>query len=115
MDITKLDKREKRNLRHLIKPRPGDYWHEMFAPICVVVAVLGKEVLYLSNKDTVDTDDRHWTWDVEKPLRSMTLKKFRKWLCYDTKVFGHIRTWATCAEKKHKWVVNHYERGRRRR
>lgn len=72
---------EDRNLRHADSPQPGDYWHEMFSPTCLVIAVSNFSVSLL--KSVVEVDKDHWTFDVSK-VTTMGRREFRKWLCYET-------------------------------
>lgn len=53
--------RDKTNLEHATNPQPGDYWHEMFNPFCVILAVNGNNVTYCDT--TKDVGDG-WSWDL---------------------------------------------------
>lgn len=48
------------NLKHLHNPEPGDYWHEMFCPVIVVIDVdLEKDAVYVIDargKQSIDSD-----------------------------------------------------------
>ena len=104
-DITKAFPRTKRddvNDRHCYNPEPGDYWHEMFAPRCVVLAVAAGVVIYCET--TRATDDTHWTWN----LGHRTAKSkadFAKMLRYDSM----DATIYNCEPRAHLWAAEHAE------
>jgi hypothetical protein len=69
------------NEQALTDPHPGDYWHEMFCPYFLVVAVNGRKITVLSalggpnsfdRKEEicalVDNGDGTWSWDVTKSI-----------------------------------------------
>lgn len=85
----------KTNQEHLSNPKVGDYWNEMFAPICVVVGRTQGEVVVC--RKIKEVDDNHWTWDL-RYIERMSLADFRKKLTYDN------RTWCNVAPEPHKWV-----------
>lgn len=91
------EEREALNQKHLLDPMIGDYWHDMFTPIYVVVSV-GKESIVVC-RSTIDVDKSHWTWDVSKTER-MTKPEFRKKLLYSSMP----KTWATVVPTGMKWV-----------
>lgn len=60
------EEQEKR-LYHARNPQPGDYWHEMYCPVLVVLDVdkgkglitICKDIIYNSKEDT-------WRWNLNK-------------------------------------------------
>lgn len=52
------------NEKHAAEPRPGDYWHEMFCPACVVVGAIPGHVVIC--KTTKAAGKNRWTWDLTK-------------------------------------------------
>lgn len=53
-----------KNLQSATHPKIGDYWHDMYCPVTVVVSVT-EEHVFICEK-TKDVDDQHWTWDLDK-------------------------------------------------
>lgn len=74
-------KMEKQSIKHAKNPQPGDYWHEMFTPILLVLKVTRKQVIFLEKVKAVGKD--RWTWDVEK-VSVLPRKEFKKKLYYST-------------------------------
>lgn len=72
--------------KHLESPQPGDYWHDMYSPVCVVLGVLHGAVVFIEK--TVESGDG-WFWDLES-RSCKTLPEFSEWLRYTT----NDRTWA---------------------
>jgi len=103
-DIFAPDERDRLNQKHAAKPEPGDYWHEMFCPLLVVIAVSHGLVIY--HRAQKDVENNKWTWDLSKPHESKRLDEFYKWLEYDT-IPG--RFWVRCEPGAHKWVLDHTE------
>jgi hypothetical protein len=56
-------KRDTDNAKHGANPEPGDYWHEMFCPIRVVLDVTPETVTFCETIKS--TDENHWTWDLD--------------------------------------------------
>jgi len=94
--------RDQVNIEHAANPLPGDYWHEMFAPICVVLAVAGGMVVYCDK--TRSTDNDHWTWDLSQPS-AKTREEFRRWLHYGSETMAHL-TVGQCEPEAHKWAAD---------
>lgn len=68
------EKRHKVNVEHAMRPRIGDYWHEMFVPILVVVGRLeSDDVLVCKTKK--DVGGNRWEWDLTK-LEVWDINKF---------------------------------------
>ena len=64
------------NEKHATNPVKGDYWHEMFCPVCVIVNVNNDVVTYLV------PDKKNEYWDEENPV-TKTKAEFKEWLSYD--------------------------------
>lgn len=96
-----FDEADRLNARHLADPQPGDYWNEMFSPICVVVERSRSAVIIC--KATKQTDPDHWTWDLAK-LEAMTLPAFAEWLSFKSEGFRDF-TWCRVVPRAHEWVV----------
>lgn len=87
------------NERHAKIPGPGDYWHEMLSPVCVVIARVAGYVLVCRKTKSAGNDC--WTWDLrESVLEVMRLDEFRKSLSYGT-IPGY---WAWVVPGCHKWA-----------
>lgn len=69
------------NVRALMDPQPGDYWHEMFCPYFVIVNIEGEKYRVLScmggpdsfnRKDElnarIEVDSGHWAFDYSKSM-----------------------------------------------
>lgn len=69
---------EEVNRVHCEKPEPGDYWHEMFSPVALVLAVSAYHVAFLKH---TNNDKDGWTWDTSK-VDAMTPAEFAKFLKY---------------------------------
>lgn len=86
-----LKQLDEERLRAVENAMPGDYWHEMCNPVCVVVATLNDHIIYADKK--VFDSDRTWSWDTHAQLgiltRAMFLKKVR---------------FASCEPKAHNWA-----------
>ena len=98
MNFSKLKEISQEQLHN---PCVGDYWHEMFTPICVIVERFKNHVVICKEKITYEES---WTWDLDK-LEIMSLENFKKWLTYDTESLKN-KTWALCNKESHKWVNN---------
>lgn len=83
---------------HLHHPEPGDYWHEMYAPVARILQakdgrVLVQKVSRMGGQEINDFDP--------KP-RVMTVRSFAKWLSYSS-IPG---TWASVMPRKYppEWI-----------
>lgn len=94
--------RHSRNEKRIADPRPGDFWHEMFCPYFVVVAVHGEQILICDA--IVDLDKDHWTFDLTR-CRYATKQALRNRVTYDTMPDKFV---ADCSAKPHDWVVKEY-------
>lgn len=79
-------------------PQTGDYWNEMFCPVCVVVDVR-QDSLVICRKTKWFPNDK-WSWDLSE-LTWMPRAEFRSWLSYDS-IPGY---WASVFPRSHLWVV----------
>lgn len=77
------EEQDRLNKRCAKKPKRGDYWHEMYLPICAIVEVVHDKVTY-AHKVIKHEDGVHQTFDYED-LKTVTLKEFYEWLQYDSK------------------------------
>lgn len=74
------------NTRHAIYPEPGDYWHEMFCPIRVVLAVTPETVTICET--TKSTDKDHWTWDLSA-TKKILKEEFANGIRYKSEAMKH--------------------------
>jgi len=84
--------------RHARDPQPGDYWQEMFCPVCVVVSRDGDSVLVCRTVRWLP--DERWTWDLGQ-LACMSVEEFQRWLSYKT----HPGYWARVLPGRMPWVA----------
>lgn len=96
-DIFADTRRDKRDKEHAKNPQPGDYWHEMYVPVCVVLAVAAGVVIYCEKAR--DVGDDKWTWDL-RSRSTKTLEEFDRWLAYGS-IAGY---WASVEPEAHKWA-----------
>jgi hypothetical protein len=92
---------DKLDQEHLNRPQVGDYWHEMCAPICVVVSTFPDKVLICETTKIVDQAGR-WTWNLEK-LNKLTLEEFKRKLCYKSEGMKH-QPMSMVVPRSHSWV-----------
>jgi hypothetical protein len=57
------DYRRSQNKQHVADPQPGDYWHEMFTPVCLVLDASKFHVALLCDAKHVSGG---WNWDTSK-------------------------------------------------
>ena len=84
------------NLKHRKKPQAGDYWHEMFCPVLLVLDVGPRCVVFLEKKK--DVDGRRWTWDT-KDISALSPKQFAKRITYSTM----DKTWCDVVPDHAEW------------
>lgn len=77
--------------KHANSPEPGDYWHEMFTPVLVVLDVGERSVVICDKVKAVDEDG--WTWDLSQ-VTAVPKKEFGDRLRYKSDAMKH-KTWAT--------------------
>jgi len=83
------NERESQNLEHRDNQRPGDYWEDHLAPVCVVLDASKFAISYC--RTTARVDANHWAWDISA-IETMTPKQFKIFLTYTTM----DKTWASC-------------------
>lgn len=98
MDRSYFDRMKEDNTKHVADPQPGDYWHEMFVPYVVVLAVDGDNLTVCRKRKDVDKD--HWTWDLTQ-TSSMTKQELRELVTYGT-IPGFV---ADVVPQSHMWAV----------
>lgn len=102
------------NLKHAKDPQIGDYWHECFTPIAVVVDV-SRFSIVLCEK-TKSPDEKSWTWDLDK-LEVYTKKDFVNRFRYgrvgkpkfkgtDDMTSIKNKFWCDVSPKAHEWVID---------
>jgi hypothetical protein len=67
-------------------PKAGDWWHDHYSPVCLVVGVSNKEVV-ITQKYEAGPRDGQWKWPDEimsDDLISMSREEFVWTLQYDT-------------------------------
>jgi hypothetical protein len=90
-----FDKEE--NIRRAAEPQPGDYWHECFMPVALVLQAGPFSVSYLHRQKAAGSDGR-WTWDTAD-VATKSRKEFQAWLSY-----GSIPgTWAAVVPNWKHW------------
>ena len=98
------DKQYADNLRHATHPEPGDYWHEMFCPVLVVLKVTNESVTYCEKRKSARPD--HWTWDLSETKR-VWREDFRKRLEYQSAQMKD-KFWAWVAPRCHIEFADHW-------
>ena len=73
------------SIKHAADPKPGDYWHERFSPVALVLEVTAFHVTYLSKtrQGTSLVMPISWTWDASH-VKVKTRAEFRDWLSYES-------------------------------
>lgn len=74
------------NILHSRDPQIGDFWHEMFCPIMVVLDVTPLHVIICDKTKEVDRD--HWTWDTDA-IKTLTREAFAIKPHYDSPTMAH--------------------------
>lgn len=86
------------NDQHLLCPEPGDYWQEMFTPVCVVIEFTNGQVVLCEH--TKPVGDNRWTWDLTQ-IQTMSHADFVQYLVY----CGHAgNPWCDVVPHAHEWV-----------
>lgn len=107
----KIKENHELNLKHALDPEVGDYWQEMFMPICVVVDATQFSVTVCDKTKSVG--ENRWTWDISK-LEVYSREDFGNRYRYgncsaeafkatDTDDIKN-RFWCNVAPGAHKWV-----------
>jgi hypothetical protein len=91
-----------RNMKHLRDPEPGDYWHEMFSPQCVVIERIGPKLVLCRKTKDVDLD--HWTWDLDE-IEMVDHAEWSNRMCYGSMP---DKTIGTCEPGRCLRVVDEY-------
>ena len=92
-----------KSMEHLDNPESGDYWHEMFSPVLVVVAV-HPYGLVICDK-IVDVDDKHWAFDLDH-TRLVPHGYLRERFTYETMP---DKTWCDVMPRKMEEVCEEYQ------
>lgn len=71
---------------------PGDYWHECFAPICVVISCTNTHIVFCDN--VVQVNEDRWTWGLEE-LKTLPKELF----------FQKVK-YSRCIPKCHVWAAD---------
>lgn len=74
------------NIQHSRNPQIGDFWHEMFCPIMVVLDVTPLHVIICDKTKSIDRD--HWTWDTAE-IKTLTREQFALKPHYDSPKMAH--------------------------
>ena len=80
------------NKEHRIRPQPGDYWHDMYSPILLVVWQDGEHIEYLDYAVHRVGVSGGWKWNVDLPLVRSTYEDFAKRILYQSKSMSEL-TW----------------------
>ena len=106
-------------LRHALNPKVGDFWHEMFYPIAVVLkvetSVLFQDRITICEK-TKSVGGERWTWDLKKTTQ-YTGQEFANRFRYgrvgnpdfqatdDDNIKNKF--WCNVSPEAHTWVKDH--------
>lgn len=96
------DEQDDLNDQHLDNPQVGDYWHDCFTPILVVVGHFRNKVVICKTTKAGASKDR-WTWDLDC-LELTTSEEMRSGLTYGSNRRLAGRCWARVEPEAHKWV-----------
>jgi hypothetical protein len=75
------EERQKQNKKHVDKPQVGDFWHEMFSPYHIVLAVTDTHVIICDK--TVPAGSNHYTFDLTE-TKTVTLEEHKNIVTYQT-------------------------------
>ena len=70
-----------KNKKHVDQPQVGDFWHEMFSPYHIVLAVTDTHVIICEK--TKPTDNYHYTFDLSE-TKTVTLEEHKNIVTYTT-------------------------------
>jgi hypothetical protein len=79
--------RKERNFRHAKNPQPGDYWHEKFIPVLVVLNVDRENKLVTYCRKTILGEDYwhgDWHWELND-TETVRVDRFARYLAYGGK------------------------------
>ena len=79
MPFNQPDRQSAINLECALNPTVGDYWHEMYMPVCQVIEVGEHHVIVLDKLEPVpDTNKNRWKEDEPKVYtREQFAKRYR--------------------------------------
>ena len=75
------EERQEQNKQHTDNPQVGDFWHEMFSPYHVVLAVTDTHVIICDK--TVPAGSNHYTFDLTE-TKTVTLEEHKNIVTYST-------------------------------
>lgn len=107
------------NTGHSFCPEIGDFWQEMFTPVCVVINVDENNVTVLEKTKAADRD--HWTWDLDAQPIVYTRTDFAYRWTYG-RIGNHAyrgedarplanECWCDVMPRHHAWVLDHLKPG----
>jgi hypothetical protein len=99
-----FDKQYEDNAKHAAEPMRGDYWHEMFCPVRVVLHVTPDIVVFCEK--TKATDPNHWTWDLDHVVKVFK-EDFGDRLRYGSEAMKD-KFWAWVAPQAHIEFADYY-------
>jgi hypothetical protein len=92
------------NREHAKSPQIGDYWHERFVPILVIVSRSDTNLVVCKTRR--DLKDREsWTWELSK-LERMTIDELEKYVKYSTM----DEYWCDVVLGAHQWVEDYVDK-----
>lgn len=111
---TQSDKMLAENLRQVENPTVGDFWHEMFSPVAVVVGVSDTAVVLCEKMKP--TGEGRWTWDIYD-LHAYTRKQYANRFRYgrvgnedfeatDDMSETSNKFWCDVVTGAHKWIAD---------
>lgn len=75
------EKQQEFNQQHVDSPQVGDFWHEMFSPYHVVLAVTDSHVIICDKTKPVDSG--HYTFDLTE-TKTVTLEEHKNIVTYSS-------------------------------
>lgn len=87
--------------QHATHPTLGDFWHERYSAVCVVLEVTPEIVTICKKK--INLGDEAYAWDLDHTTE-MDRFEFKKWLSYGTQ-HGY---WAHVQPEHQLWAVLSY-------
>lgn len=101
------DQMTRRDQEHRLNPQAGDYWHEMWSPVMVVVAVEEERVAIC---DKLDRDKDGWLWKFDA-ARWISRREFEKLPLYSKGQAGHHmgdKCWCDVSQRRHTYLLEHF-------
>jgi len=99
--VSRYDEMKRVSQEHAESPMVGDYWHEMFTPIVVILDVRGEWLTICRKRKEVDL--QHWEWDLEHE-EDIRAHELFEWLSYKS-IPGY---WANVAPQKCKETADYW-------